>query len=319
MREYIAKRLLMFIPVLIGVSLIVFLLLRVLPGDVALVILVGEGGMGQASEERLKELRHKLGLDRPLYVQYFDWVWGLVRLEWGKSLYTDRPILGEVAKRFPTTVELAFLTVFFSMAIAIPIGVISALRQDTWVDYIFRVITVGGVAMPTFWTGTLILLFLVTFFSWAPPLGFTSILKDPGKNLEQIIWPGVALGYFMSAVVGRMTRSCMLEVLRQDYIRTAWSKGLRERVIVLRHALKNALLPIVTIAGVQVAVMLGGSVIMETLFSLPGIGLHLIDSIYSRDYPTIQTILVLFAFIVMVVNLIVDLLYGWLDPRTRYT
>ncbi|MBI2908396.1 MAG: ABC transporter permease [Chloroflexi bacterium] len=318
MRQYLIRRLLLFIPLLVGVSLIIFAILRIIPGDVAMVIL-GAGGEGQITEEALNALREELGLNRPLHVQYLTWAIGILRLDAGNSLYTGKPVFEEIARRFPLTLELASLTVVVSLLIAIPVGVVSALRQDTWVDYIFRVVTVGGIAMPTFWTGTLIILFMVLWFHWMPPLGFAGLFDDPSKNLQQLIWPAMAMGYFQSAVVGRMTRSCTLEVLRQDYIRTAWSKGLRERVVVIRHALKNALLPIVTLIGIEVATLLGGTVVMETVFVLPGMGSNLVDSIYRRDYPMIQTIIVLFSFVVAVVNLMVDIVYGWLDPRIRYT
>lgn len=317
MRQYIIRRLLMFIPALIGVSLIIFGILRVIPGDVAMVIL-GAGGEGQITEEALKALRHELGLDRPLHIQYLDWLWGILRFDAGNSLYTGKPVFEEIARRFPLTFQLALMTTIFALSIAIPIGVLSALQRDTPLDWIFRVVTVGGIAMPTFWVGTLIILFMVLWFHWMPPLGFAGLFDDPSKNLQQLIWPAMAMGYHHAAIDSRMTRSCMLEVLRQDYIRTAWSKGLRERIVVIRHALKNALLPVVTAAGVHIAVTLGGTVVMETVFVLPGMGSNLVDSIYRRDYPMIQTIIVLFSFIVMLVNLIVDLFYAWLDPRIRY-
>lgn len=319
MRQYILRRLLMLIPVLVAVSIIIFLLMRVVPGDVATVILMGSGGEGAATEEALRELRHKLGTDRPLYEQYATWVWGLLRLDVGPSFYTRTPVFEEIGDRIPVSVELAFLTGLISLIIALPLGVLSALRQDTWTDYVMRVVTIGGIAMPTFWSGTLIILALVLYFRWLPPIGYVGLLSDPWTNFQQMIWPALALGYYFSAVVSRMTRSCMLEVLRQDYIRTAWAKGLRERIVVLRHAMKNALLPVITITGIQVAYLIGGTVIMESVFVLPGIGKHLVDSIRVRDYPVVQTIVVLFALVVSVANLLVDVVYAWVDPRIRYT
>ncbi|MFH1486382.1 MAG: ABC transporter permease, partial [Chloroflexota bacterium] len=239
MRRYIARRVLMFVPSVIGVSLIIFAILRVIPGDVAMVIL-GAGGEGQITEEALQDLREELGLNRPLHVQYIDWAVGLVRLDAGDSLYTGKPVFEEIARRFPLTLQLAAMTTVLALLIAIPLGVVMALGQDTWVDYVFRVVAIGGIAMPSFWVGTLIILFMVLWFHWMPPLGFAGLFDDPSKNMQQLIWPALALGYYNAAITGRMTRSCMLEVQRQDYIRTAWSKGLRERVVVLRHALKNA-------------------------------------------------------------------------------
>jgi len=228
------------------------------------------------------------------------------------------PVAKVIKNRFPLTLELAFLIFFTSLFIAIPIGVLSAIRQDTWVDYVFRVVSIAGLAMPIFWTGILIIFFLVLFFDWMPPLGYASPLEDPLENLQQLIWPALAQGYMLAALLSRMTRSSMLEVLRQDYMRTAWSKGLRERVIVSRHALKNAILPVITLSGVQFGYVLGGVVIMETVFSLPGMGRMLVESIAGRDYPMIQVMILLIAFVFLSVNLIVDLVYGWLDPRIRY-
>lgn len=318
MRQYIARRLLVFIPVAVVVSLMIFLLMRVIPGDVALIILTGEGGGGQVSQEALADMRHQLGLDQPLYQQYVSWVWGMLHLDAGNSLWTGRPVFDEIAKRLPLSIELAVLSGLVSLAIAIPVGTLSAIRQDTWVDYLFRFVTIGGIAMPTFWTGTIIILVASAVFGWTAPLGYASIIDNPSANLQQLIWPAVALGYYFSAVVSRMTRSCMLEVLRQDYVRTAWAKGLRERVVVARHALKNAMLPVVTIVGLQFGILLGGTVVMERVFTLPGMGNAMIDSIFHRDYPMTQALVVILAMLFMTVNLLVDLAYAWLDPRIRY-
>lgn len=323
MRRYIIRRILLFVPVLFGVSVIIFVLMRVVPGDVAELILFGPGGGESISTpvdpQTLAKLRSDLDLDKNLVHQYGLWIWGLLRLDAGESLYSDRPVFDEIKKRFPITFELATLSLIVSVLIAIPIGVISAVKRDTWVDYIFRVLSIGGLAMPSFWTGSLIILFLVLWFNWTPPLGFTTLTDDPWRNLQQIIWPVIALGYLLSAVVSRMTRSTMLEVLNQDYIRTARAKGLMERVVVFRHALKNALLPVVTIVGLQYAFLLGGTVIMEQLFSIPGLGRMLITSINTRDYPMVQALVLLFSGIIVVANLLVDLLYAWLNPQIRYT
>ncbi|MDO8531693.1 MAG: ABC transporter permease [Dehalococcoidia bacterium] len=224
-----------------------------------------------------------------------------------------------IAQRLPLTVELAAFTIVIAVLIAVPLGALAAVRQDTWLDYVLRVVSIGGLAMPTFWTATLIILGLAVIFGALPPLGVTSSLfDDPLRTLQQLVWPALALGYYDAAMISRMTRSQMLEVLRQDYVRTAWAKGLRERMVLVRHALRNALLPVVTIVGLQFAYLLGGTVIMEKIFFLPGMGSALVDSIIRRDYPMIENIVVLFAFMVLVMNLLIDILYAWLDPRIRY-
>lgn len=317
MGQYAARRLLLLLPILIGVSLVVFGLMRILPGDIALMVLAG-GGEGSITEEKLATTRKQLGLDKPLYAQYVEWTTGLLRLDPGKSYWTGRPIIDELRERFPVSMELAFLALGVSMLIGITIGVFSALFQDTWVDYVFRVVSIGGLSIPNFWLGTLIILFLVLWFNWMPPLGYVYLWEDPLKNLQQVAWPAAALGYSMSAITSRMTRSQMLEVLREDYVRTARAKGLQERVVVIRHALRNALLPVITISGTQFGHLLGGTVIMETIFSMPGMGLTLVTSIQFRDYPMVQDIVVIMAFVFAGLNLFVDLMYGVLDPRIRY-
>ncbi|MDO8530639.1 MAG: ABC transporter permease [Dehalococcoidia bacterium] len=318
MPQYLARRLVMFIPVLLGVSLLIFALMRVLPGDVALMILAGSSGEGSVTQEQLRTLRHKLGTDRPVYEQYARWIWGLATLDAGRSLKTDQPVLDEIRRRFPITLELAVLTAVIATIVSLPLGVISAIRQDTWLDYVMRIISIAGLAAPTFWIGTLMILAMVRFFNWIPPLGFASLIDDPATNIQQVIWPALALGYHFVAVVSRMTRSQMLEVMRQDYIRTAWSKGLRERFVIYRHALKNALIPVITLMGLQFAFLLGGTVIMETIFVIPGLGRTLVESITFRDYPMVQAIVMLFAVVILVSNLFVDLVYAWLDPRISF-
>ncbi|MEK7681436.1 MAG: ABC transporter permease [Chloroflexota bacterium] len=319
MHQYIARRLLMFLPVLFGVSVLIFLLMRVIPGDVARLLLSGGGEGGTVNERAVQKVRQDLGLDKPLHVQYVNWITSLARLEGGRSYYSGRLVLQEIAQRLPLTVELAAFTIVIAVLIAVPLGALAAVRQDTWLDYVLRVVSIGGLAMPTFWTATLIILGLAVIFGALPPLGVTSSLfDDPLRTLQQLVWPALALGYYDAAMISRMTRSQMLEVLRQDYVRTAWAKGLRERMVLVRHALRNALLPVVTIVGLQFAYLLGGTVIMEKIFFLPGMGSALVDSIIRRDYPMIENIVVLFAFMVLVMNLLIDILYAWLDPRIRY-
>ncbi|MDO8532754.1 MAG: ABC transporter permease [Dehalococcoidia bacterium] len=318
MRAYVFQRLLLFVPVLVGVSVIIFVIMRVLPGDVARTVLLGVSGEGVVTEEALRNVQQRLGLDKPLVLQYLDWIWGVVRLDFGTSFKTETPIAAEIAQRLPITFEMAILTALVSTAIAVPVGTISAIHQDKWIDYALRGVTILGLAAPSFWIGVLTIIGLVRLFNWIPPIGFVTLWEDPGKNIQQMIWPAVGLGYHYAAVVARMTRSSMLEVLRQDYIRTAWAKGLRERVVVYRHALKNSLLPVITIIGIQFALLLGGTVIMETIFSVPGMGRTFVDAIAFRDYPMVQASVVVFAVLILLANLGVDLLYAWLDPRVGY-
>ena len=318
MSRYIGRRLLMLIPMLIGVSLVVFVLMHLIPGDIASLILMGPSGESGADPKVVAELRHKLGLDRPLPMQYLTWIAGLARLDAGNSLWSDRPVFTEILERLPLTLEMALLAIMLSLVVALITGMLSAVWQDTWVDYLFRVISIAGLSIPNFWLGTLIILVLSLVFFWTPPLGYVDFFEDPWTNLQQIFWPALALGYTLSAVTSRMTRSAMLEVLRQDYIRTARAKGLSGHVVVLRHALKNALLPVITLSSIQLGNLLGGTVIMETIFTLPGVGRYLVDAIFHRDYPVTQTIVVMMGTIFVCLNLVVDLLYAWLDPRIRY-
>jgi peptide/nickel transport system permease protein len=318
MFRYLLRRLIATMPVLIAVSIIVFVIMRVAPGDVAQMILSGESGAG-ASPQEVQQLRQELGLDRPYYVQYVAFLAGLVRLDPGPSLWTSQPVLVELGRRIPITLELALLAVAISWAIALPTGVLSAVFQDTWVDYVFRVFSVAGLALPAFWTGTLLLLLLAQQFHWMPPLGYVSPLDNARLNLQQFIWPALIIGYATAAILSRITRSAVLEVLREDYVRTARAKGLRGAVVVGRHVLKNALAPVLTLSAVQMGNLLGGAVISETIFTLPGVGRFLVDAILHRDYPVVQTIVILFGVVVVALNLLTDLLYAWLDPRARYT
>ena len=318
MRTYIIRRLLLFLPTILGVSLVVFIILRIVPGDPAFVMLAGYEGEGTFTEADLERVRKNLGLDDPIYLQYIKWIWGAVRLDFGDSFFTNTPIWDEVGPRLPLTLQFAFMAIFFAFIFALPMGVISAVRQDTWADYGLRIFSIIGLAMPTFWVAALVILALTIWFNWIPPLGYTAPWVDPWRNFTQLIFPAIALAYSTNAVTARITRSQMLEVLREDYIRTAMAKGLRERIVIYRHALKNASLPVITLFGVQFAALLGGSVVVESVFSLPGIGRMLIFAINLRDFPMIQFLVTFIAFIFLTVNLIVDLLYGWLDPRIRY-
>ena len=316
MFRYLLRRLAATLPVLIAVSIIAFVIMRVAPGDVAQMILSGESGTS-ASPQEVHQLRQQLGLDRPYHVQYLAFLGGLVRLDPGQSLWTSQPVMLELGRRIPVTLELALLAVAISWAIALPTGVLSAVYQDTWVDYVFRVFSVAGLALPAFWTGTLLLLLLAHQFHWMPPLGYVSPLDSVRLNIQQFIWPALIIGYATAAILSRITRSAVLEVLREDYVRTARAKGLGGAMVVGRHVLKNALAPVLTLSAVQMGNLLGGAVISETIFTLPGVGRFLVDAILHRDYPVVQTIVILFGVVVVALNLLTDLLYAWFDPRTR--
>jgi peptide/nickel transport system permease protein len=317
MRIYIAKRLLLIVPTLFGAAALVFLIMRVLPGDVALLIFGGDAG-GHIDPKQLAAMRERLGLDQPIWVQFGTWLWGVLRFDFGTSLWTGRPVIEELLVRLPLSLELALLATTVSVIIAIPLGMLAAIRQDTWVDYAVRVVSIGGLAIPGFWVGILCILFLVIFFGWGPPLEFTPPWVNPWANLQMMIWPIVTVGYRQAAVTTRMTRSTLLEVLREDYIRTAWAKGLRERAVVIRHALKNSMLPVITLIGTELAFLMGGLVVTETVFTLNGVGRFLIDAVSHRDYPVVQALIFLTASSFVLVNLLVDLTYAWFDPRIRY-
>ncbi len=316
MRTYIAKRLLLVIPTMLGVASLVFLIMRVIPGDVALLILGGDAGA--IDPKQLAAMREQLGLDKPILVQFGHWLWGVVQFDFGKSLWTGQPVTEELLIRLPLSLQLALMATMVSVIIAIPLGMLAAIRQDTWVDYVVRVVSIGGLAIPSFWIGILCILFLVIYFGWGPPLEFTPLWVDPWANLQQLVWPVVTVGYRYAAVTTRMTRSTLLEVMREDYIRTAWAKGLRERAVVVRHGLKNALLPVITLVGTEFAFLIGGLVVTETVFTLNGIGRFVVDAVAHRDYPVVQALVFLIAFSFVIVNLLVDLTYAWLDPRIRY-
>jgi peptide/nickel transport system permease protein len=317
MRTYLAKRLLLIIPTLFGVAAVVFVIMRVIPGDVTLLILGGDQ-TGRIDPQQVAAMRHQLGLDQPLLVQFGTWLWGVLRLDFGTSLWTGEPVIEEVLIRLPLSLEVAILATIVSVLLAIPLGMLAAVRQDSWVDYIVRVVSIGGQAIPSFWVGILVILFLVIYFGWGPPLEFTPPWVDPWANFQQLVWPVATVGYRYAAVTTRMTRSTVLEVLREDYIRTAWAKGLRERVVVIRHALKNAMLPVITLIGTEFAFLIGGLVVTETVFTLNGVGRFVVDAVAHRDYPVVQALVFLIALCFVVVNLLIDLTYAWLDPRIRY-
>jgi peptide/nickel transport system permease protein len=315
---YIAKRLLLSIPAVLTVTVMVFLLMRVIPGDPALLILAGVSGDGTFKQEDLQQLRRELGTDRPIHIQYANWIWGLLHGDLGTSLFYRTPIVNELGPRIPSTLELAFLAVFGSVVLAVPLGVLSAVKQDTVLDYVARLFTFAGISIPIFVIGLTVIYVLVRVFGWFPPLGYTFLWEDPWTNLQQMIFPTLALAFFELNFTARVTRSATLEVLREDYIRTARSKGLREPRVVFLHALRNACLPIITVSGWSLARLLGGTIIIERIFLVPGMGTLLLDAITARDYTLIQAIVLVYALVVLGVNLVVDMLYAWLDPRIHY-
>ena len=321
MQAYIIKRVLLVIPTVVLATMVVFIILRIVPGDPALAILLSEAQEGDAkfAQEELDALRKKLGTDKPIHVQYVIWLWNVLQLDFGLSFWDEKPITERVIKKFPITLELTILAVILASILAVPLGVISAIKQDTWGDYAGRIISIAGIALPNFWVAIMIIFFLVLWFNWIPPLGYEDLWDDPWTNLQQLFFPAVALGFSNMAFISRVTRSAMLEVLREDYIRTARSKGLRERAVIFRHALKNALLPVVTVSGYEFGRLIAGTVIIEVIFLVPGMGRLLVDAVFHRDFSMVQAIIVIITMIVVLLNVVMDLIYAWLNPRIRYT
>jgi len=316
MRKYILKRFLLMIPTLLGVAVLIFLLMRVVPGDIVELRFAGESAY--ASKENLAKERERFGLDKPVWQQFAEWMWGLARLDFGRSMWTGAPIIEEIKLRFMLSLQVAIMATIVAVLLAIPLGVIAALKQDTWVDYVVRIFSIAGIATPSFWLGIVLILFLLIVFKWLPPMVYTPFWVNPWQNLAQLIWPALAVGYRLSAVSTRMTRSAMLEVLREDYIRTARAKGLVEKLILSRHALKNAMLPVLTVVGLEFAFLMGGLVVTEQVFNLNGLGLLFVQAVAHRDYTLTQALVLLVASVFIVVNFLMDLMYAWLDPRIRF-
>jgi peptide/nickel transport system permease protein len=314
MRRYVIGRLLLMIPTLIGVAILTFVIMRAVPGDIVALRYAGSS----VPQDVIDQERHLLGLDKPMWAQFVDWMSSISRGDLGQSLWTGHSVIEEVQVRVPLSIELAILATLFAVLLAIPLGVVAAVKQDTWVDYAIRVFSIGGLAMPSFWIGIMMVLITLTLWGWAPPVVFTPLFEDPVANLAGLILPAIAVGYRYSAVSMRMTRSTVLEVLREDYVRTARAKGLRETLVVVRHALRNALLPVVTVVSLEFAFLIGGLVVTEQVFNLNGIGKLLVDAVAHRDYPLIQALVLLLASVFVIVNFIVDLIYVVLDPRIRY-
>jgi peptide/nickel transport system permease protein len=318
MARYVVKRFFLMIPTLLGVAVLAFVLLRIVPGDVVEARFMAAGQGQFVDQKMMAEERAKLGLDEPLWRQFATWIWGVVRLDFGRSMWTGAPITQEIKLRFALSLQLALMATVVATVLSIPLGIIAALKQDTWVDYAVRVFSIAGLAMPSFWLGILIILGFLIVFRWLPPMVYTPFWVNPWQNLAQLIWPALAVGYRYSAVATRMTRSAMLEVLREDYIRTAWAKGLWLKLILVRHALKNALLPVITVIALEFAFLLGGLVVTEQVFNLNGLGMLFVEAIARRDYTLTQALVLLIASAFILVNFAMDVMYAWLDPRIRH-
>ena len=330
MRAYALKRILMLGPMLLGVSLLTFTMLRIAPGDTA----VARAGFS-ATPERVEELRRELGLDKPYFPisidgsapfvnvqsdsQFADWLTDLAHGDLGESTTFGAPVSDEILERIPVTLELMLLSALLTMLIGVPAGILSGIKQGTPIDLAVRWVSIFGMSVPTLWLGILLLLFPVIWWGWAPPVAYVHIWQDPVENLQLMLLPAITLAAASSAIVMRLTRSAMLDVLRNDFVRTARAKGLRERQVVMRHAVKNAMIPVVTFVGIQLVTLISGTVVVEQVFSLNGIGRLMFTGVFSRDYAIVQGLVLLIAVIVLVMNLAVDLVYGWLDPRIRYT
>jgi peptide/nickel transport system permease protein len=315
MLSFLLKRTALMIPTLIGVAIVTFFLLRVMPGDPVVVKLRADGAA--VTQATIDAERKRLGLDKPLSAQFVDYMGGLAQGDLGKSLWTGRPVADEIATRFPVSFQIAIMAMIIAVLLAIPLGLLSALYRNTFLDHAVRIFAVSGLAIPSFWLGMIIIFGLLTVFNWLPPIGYVSIFVDPVANLSALIWPAISVGYRYAAVATRMMRSALLEVLREDYIRTARAKGLWGALVVRRHAMRNAMLPVVTVIGLEFAFLIGGLVVTEQVFNINGIGKLFVDATIRGDFTLIQGLVLLIATIFIIVNLLVDLLYGLLDPRVR--
>ena len=326
MRAYIIRRLLLTIPTLFVVTLVIFFGIRIIPGDL-IDIMISEMGTSIGEIGRA-DIEKELGLDVPIFIQYGRWIGvvpnaeglvnGLLQGDLGNSLWTKSPVSYEITPRWPVTLELGIMGMIISILIAMPIGILSAVRQNSWGDHLGRSFAVTTMSVPDFWLGTMVVVFSSIWWAWSPPLIITRFTEDPIENLQMFLIPAIVLGITFTGVLMRLTRTAMLDVLRQDYIRTAWSKGLRERVVIIRHGLKNALIPVVTLIGMRVPILIGGTVIIERIFGLPGLGRLLVDNVTLRDYPIVTAVSLLYAIITLLSNLVVDLTYGFLNPKIRY-
>jgi peptide/nickel transport system permease protein len=315
MHAYVLRRLLALIPTLLFASLIVFFTVRLIPGDV-IDMMLSQNDVSAGKMDR-EALIKALGMDKPILTQYFSWLGQVLQGNFGNSLWQSTPVLDRLIERLPITAELGALALLIGVMIALPIGVYSAIRQDTMGDFLTRSFSILLLAIPSFWLGTMVVVIPSIYWGWSPPVSYSPFFEDPWGNLKQMLLPAAVLGASLSAVTMRMTRTMMLEVLRQDYIRTAWAKGLSEKLVVVRHALRNALIPVVTLIGLQAPLLIGGTIILEQIFGIPGMGNLLLDAVNTRDYPIITGVFLVVGVAVMLINLIVDLSYGLLDPRVR--
>ncbi|GAB7550227.1 ABC transporter permease [Cupriavidus sp. 8B] len=317
MSAYILRRLLALLPTLLFASLIVFVIVRMVPGDVV-DLMLSQNDISADTKSR-EDLIRVLGLDQPMWFQYVHWIGNIVlHGDLGQSLWQGEPVLKMVLARMPATFSLGVLALFVALSVALPVGVLSAIRQDTAADYVARSFSILMLAVPSFWMGTMIMVFPSVWWGWSPEVRYVPFLEDPLQHISNMLVPAIILGMALSAVTMRMTRTMMLEVLRQDYIRTAWAKGLNERLVILRHALRNALIPVVTLIGLQAPLLIGGAVVIEQIFALPGMGLLLLDAVNQRDYPVITGVFLVVGVAVMLINLLVDLSYGLFDPKVRH-
>ena len=318
MLSYTVNRVLLVIPTLLGVAILVFFLLRLMPGDPVATMLLGDAGGANISPAVIEAERARLGLDKPLYVQFFKWMGGVLRGDFGYSMWTGKPVIYEIGIRLELSLQVAVMATILAILLALPLGTLSAIFKDTWIDQSIRVFSIAGLAVPSFWLGMIVILLLLTYFSWIPPLTFTSFWDDPWENLSQLIWPALAVGYRYSAVATRMMRSSILEVLQEDYIRTARAKGVQERLVVARHAMRNAMLPVVTVIGLEFAFLIGGLVVTEQVFNLNGIGKLFVQAVARSDFTMIQSLVLLVSVFFVLINFVIDMLYALLDPRIRY-
>ena len=320
MHRYVANRLIQGAVTGILVSLVIFAILRIAPGDVAMMIALEMTGGEEdlVTEDQLQKIREDVGLNAPIYMQYLRWIGGWVTGDWGESMFSNEGIWENFMRKLPVTLELAILSIGLSTILGLPAGVLMALKRDTWIDYTLRIWSLSGLSIPNFWLATMLLVIGMYIFEWSPQIGFVPFFDDPGANMAQFFWPAVIVGFSSMVTKARMMRSTMLEVLRQDYIRTAHAKGLSGTMVTYRHAMKNAFIPVITVIGFSIATIIGGSVIMERIFVLDGIGNMLVEGMNQRDYPVVQSLVLLFSLWIVITNLIVDLSYGWLDPRIRF-
>ena len=317
MLAYTIRRILLMIPTLLGVAILVFFMLRVMPGDIVETML-REGG-GNVPQHVIEQERARLGLDRPIWIQFINWFGGILQGDFGTSMWTGRPVLYEISIRLELSLQVALMATLLAILIALPLGTLAAIFQNTIIDHVVRVVAIAGLAIPSFWLGMIIILLLLTNYGWIPPLTFVSFFEDPWQNLSQLIWPAMAVGYRYSAVATRMTRSSILEVMQEDYIRTARAKGVYERLVVARHGMRNALLPVITVIGLEFAFLIGGLVVTEQVFNLNGIGRLFVQATARGDYTMVQGLVLLVAVTFILVNFMIDMLYAVLDPRIRYS